>query len=146
MTPASRHATACTGMASTTSFATMAPLKRSRQRVEEAHAVAEPRCAGGRAARRWFPGSVFAVQLLEQHLGQRAAAGADFQDRAETRRSCRASVRPNRLPSSGAVTKSPCGAELARAAGVVAQARLVQRELHVAREGDPAAVGGDLGS
>src|SRR5438046_10758565 len=42
------------------------------------------------------------------------------------------------------VDEVAAGAELARAARVVAEAGLVQREVHVARKGDPAAGGGDL--
>ena len=60
---------------------------------------------------------------------------------------CTASARPNSGDISGAVTKSlpDVGhrAELAAVVGVVAQARLVQRQRHEAVEGQPAAVRAD---
>ena len=140
MMPFSRQATTCTGIASTTSLAITTPRKRSGRR--SSHCARDRRAApaAARAARARF----------EDAGSRRHAASAACRRARRCRRrtrgsassklaSCRASVRPKSAPSSGAVTKSPSRAELARAARVVAQARLVQRELHVAGERDPAA-------
>ena len=97
--------------------------------------------------RTGFEDEVFALDFARG--ASRRARRCRRRARGSARRarcSWRASVRPKSEPSSGAVTKSPLGAELARAARVVAEAGRVQRELHVAREGDPAAGGVDLGA
>src|SRR5258708_21758160 len=78
-----------------------------------------------------------------QHVGERAAAGADLEDAIERAQLARERTAEERAEL-GCGDEVAARAELARAARVVADARLVQRELHVARERDPAAAGGDL--
>src|SRR6185503_5115663 len=77
------------------------------------------------------------------HLGERAAARAQLEDAVEGGEPAREGAAEQRaeLGRGDEVAAAP---EFLRAAGVVADAGLVQRELHVARERNPAAGGGDL--
>ena len=84
---------------------------------------------------RW--GSAGGVECREQIGRQAAAAGAELDDFSPRRGGeDRGDIDGQRLrrraaSSPGAVTKSPPGAELARAGRVVAEAGRVQRDLHV---------------
>src|ERR671922_2952164 len=101
-------------------------------------------CALARAqlgARLQHP--VFAPQLARQHIGERAAARTELEDVLE--RSQLARERPaEQAAELRRGDEVALRAELARAARVVADAGLVQRELHIAGKRDPAAGGGDL--
>ena len=144
MMPSVRHATACTGMASTTSFGDHHAADALGQALQPLRTAAEARLLLRLEVRADFEDAIVELVLREQRCGERAAAGAELEDRPASACSCRASVRPKSEPSSGAVTKSPCRAELRRPARVVAEAGLVQHELHVAGERNPAVVRRDL--
>ena len=136
-----RQATTWTGIASTTSLAMMTPRKRSGRRSRCCTALAEALRAAARAGRRSSRGSGIRSRARLSSVSASAPlpAPSSRMRQSETARAGARACGRRGVPSSGAVTKSPLGAELARAARVVAEARLVQRELHVAREGDPAA-------
>ncbi len=87
---------------------------------------------------------ILAVQLARQHIGERAAAGTELEDALEPGKLARerAAVEAAELGRGDEVASRP---EFACAACVVADAWLVQRELHVALEREPAAGSGDLG-
>src|SRR5262245_6345501 len=88
---------------------------------------------------------VFTIQFLQKRAGERAAGGAELEDAparnfAELAREG-AAEEIAEFRRGDEVTRR---AELARAARVVAALRRVQRELHIARERDPAALALDL--
>ena len=88
-------------------------------------------------------------EFFKQHGGERAAAGAEFDDVGNTLRqqfgelACqRAAEQRRQFRRSDKIT---CRAELAAAGAVITQARRIQREFHVARETDPAVIASDFG-
>jgi hypothetical protein len=132
-------------MASTTSLAMMAPRQLPRQPVQvpDARSKAPGLPIAQLGAR--LQDEVFAVELFRQHLGKRAAAGAELQDAVEGGQLARERAAEQRAEL-GRGDEVAAAAELLRTARVIADAGLVQRELHVARKRNPAACGGDLPS
>src|SRR5204863_8759374 len=92
-------------------------------------------------------GARFEDQVLAsvgQHVGKRAAAGADLEHTLERAQFARERATEERAHF-GRGDEVAAGAEFARAARVVTDTGLMQRELHIAGERNPAATGGDLG-
>src|SRR5947207_803252 len=80
-----------------------------------------------------------------QSLRERAAARAQLEDRQIRKlRELPRERAAEKCAELGRGDEIAVSAELARARGVVAAARRVQRQLHVARERDPAALIADL--
>ena len=88
--------------------------------------------------------AVVEIVLCQQRLCQRAAAGAELEHRAAERSQLPRERAPEERSELRRGDEVAGGAELARAGGVVAQARLVQRDFHVAGERDPSLVAADL--
>src|SRR3989442_444288 len=107
MMPRSVQATACTGIASTTSLAMTAPARRGGRR--SMNCTRFPRRA------RWRSRSSALVSRTRYSRGDspsRASASAPLPAPISSTGppiclNCRASVRPNSLPSSGSLMKSP---------------------------------------
>src|SRR5258708_5432636 len=116
-------------------------VKARGQVLDMLDAIAELFLLPANEVRAGFQDQVFPT--VGQHVGERAAAGADLEDAIERAQLARERAAEERAEL-GRGDEVAARAELARAARVVADARLVQRELHVARERDPAAAGGDL--
>ena len=116
------------------------------QALEKLHPVAEPLSLALAQGAAGLEDQVLAVELLQQGFGERAAARAELENRTLERLQLSRERAAEKRAELRRGDEIALGAELARAARVVAQARRVQRELHVAGEGDPAAGGGDLGA
>ena len=88
---------------------------------------------------------VLAIERLEQRLGERAASRAEFQDPAAGNAGELARKRAaEKIAELGRGDEVALRSEFACPARVVAEPGLVQCELHVARERDPAAFPLDL--
>jgi hypothetical protein len=122
--------------------------KARRQPLDPARTCAEPRFLpraqlGARLQDEVVRGGEFG----DERFGERAAARPEFENRLARLQELghlpreRAGVECAQLRRRGEV---PGRAELGRAARVVAQARLVERKLHVAREVDPVAARREL--
>jgi hypothetical protein len=118
-------------------------LELCRQSIQKAHSLPQSRGLALSQRRAGLQDEVFALELGQQRFCERAAARAEFQ---YGQGDC------FQLPGEGAAEERPelrrgdevaFRAELARAAGVVAEPRIVEHELHVAREGDPSTARAD---
>src|SRR5262245_33334195 len=88
--------------------------------------------------------AVVALLLRQQRGGERAAAGAELEDRAWKRVKLARKRAPEERAELGRGDEIALRPELRRRARVVAEAGLVECDLHVAGERNPALVGGDL--
>ena len=141
--PAAVQCTTWTGMASTTSLAMIAPRKFAGSR-SICRTRSPSRSRWRHANRRSSRGSVFTLELAGQHIGERAAPGAEFEDTLETFQLARQRAPEERGRAPARSIKAAVFRKLLCAARVVADAGLVQRELHVALEADPAAGPGNF--
>src|SRR4029077_2425372 len=115
-----------------------------REAREPLRPSAEPGLLARLKLRADFDNAVVEGMLREERGGERAAAGAELEDRGAELLELpdeRAAEKRAELGRGHEIALAP---ELLRAARVVAHARLVERELHVAGERNPAVIRGDL--
>ena len=119
------------------------PAVALRQALDMPHALAQPLALARAQLGARLQDPILAVELARQHLGERAAPRAELEDAIEATELARECA-SEEAAELGRGDEVALRAELARAARVIADARFVQRELHVARKRDPAARGGEL--